>query len=247
MTFNINVIGTSSSGNAVVIDNALMIDAGLAVRDLKQHLATVSAVFITHQHGDHIRPAVVNHLARNRPVLLQRRFFLNQSTQTALQTALPKHVHTLAQCPTITGPGWQTTITTPDGIEYHVEAFELVHDVENYGFVVTKNGTERLIYATDTETMRHAPTGPFDAILVEGNWDEDKFTEMISSHDIHIQQRALQNLRHMSVQKFEEFVNRHGHDTTVSYQMHVSGDLGSQALVGTDFSTERLKTRLQTA
>lgn len=247
MTFNISVIGTGSKGNAVVIDNALMIDAGLPVRDLKDHLAQVSAVFITHQHGDHIKTSVVNHLARHRPVLLQRRFFLNNATRTALQTALPKHVHTLATCPTITGHGWTTTITTPQADTYHVEAFTLVHDVENYGFVITKNDTHRLIYATDTETMRHAPGGTYDAILVEGNWDEDKFSEMIASHSIEIQQRALKNLRHMSVQKFEEFVNRHGHEHTVSYQMHVSDDLGSRALAGTDFTTDRLKNRLATA
>lgn len=245
MSFTINVIGTGSAGNAVVIDNALMIDAGLPVRELKEHLATVSAVFVTHQHGDHIRPAVVNHLARHRPVLLQRRFFVNESTRTALQVSLPKQVHTLAGCPSIDGHGWRTSITTPNGTSYGIEAFRLVHDVENYGFVVTRGDGHRLIYATDTETMRYAPPGPFDAILVEGNWDEDKFTEMIRSHDLHVQQRALQNLRHMSVQKFEEFVNRNGHADTVSYQMHVSDDLGSRALVGTDFTTERLKVRLQ--
>lgn len=244
MPFDVEIIGSGSRGNAVVIDSSIMIDAGLPVRALCEHLHQVSAVIITHQHGDHINRSVVNYLARNRPVLLHHRFFVNESTRVAMQTILPKMVNDLASCPGITGHGWSRKITTPNGASYTVEAFLLVHDVENYGFVITNDAGERLIYATDTETMVHAPSGTYDVIMVEGNWDEDKFTEMISSHDLPTQQRALKNLRHMSVQKFEEFVNKHGHEETVSYQMHVSDDLGSLSLVGTDFPTQRLKDRL---
>lgn len=245
MTFDIRVVGTGSSGNCVVIDNSLMIDAGLSVTDMKADLATVSAVFVTHQHGDHANPAMVNHLARHRPALLRSRVYMNTSTKTALQSKVPKHHDVLARCPVITGHDWETTVRVLNGRRYHVKAFTLVHNVENYGFVVTNEDGDTLIYATDTETMRHAPQQRYDYILVEGNWDEDKFSEMIGTHDIAIQQRALQNLRHLSVQKFEEFVRKYGHDETVSYQMHCSNDLGTRSLVGRQFTPETLKRRLE--
>lgn len=67
MAFRFRVLGSGSSGNATLVEAAgtrILIDAGLGPRELAERLlsagvdpASLSAVFITHEHGDHARGA----------------------------------------------------------------------------------------------------------------------------------------------------------------------------------------------
>ena len=63
------VLGSGSNGNTAVIlsdDTAILIDAGLSAKKTLQRLdtagldpATISAVLLTHEHGDHVRGLAV--------------------------------------------------------------------------------------------------------------------------------------------------------------------------------------------
>src|SRR6185295_5393959 len=65
--FRFRVLGSGSSGNATLVEAAgtrILIDAGLGPRELAERLqsagvdpASLAAVFITHEHGDHSRGA----------------------------------------------------------------------------------------------------------------------------------------------------------------------------------------------
>ena len=112
-----------------------------------------------------------------------------------------------------------------DGVEYQIETYPLYHDVENQGFVITKDG-KTLIHATDTSTMKDAPNKQFDVILVEGNYDESKLIEYLKSDDREVRYRAARNLRHLSIQAHENFVKSHSHPETVSLMLHESYDFG---------------------
>ena len=109
---------------------------------------------------------------------------------------------------------------------YRVETYPLYHDVENQGFVFTKNGQSTLIHATDTSTMKDAPQIQYDIILVEGNYDESKLIEYLQSEDRNTRYRAARNLRHLSIQAHENFVKSHSHPETQSLMLHESYDFG---------------------
>ena len=109
---------------------------------------------------------------------------------------------------------------------YRVETYPLYHDVENQGFVFTKNGQSTLIHATDTSTMKDAPQRQYDVILVEGNYDESKLIEYLQSEDRNTRYRAARNLRHLSIQAHENFVKSHSHPKTQSLMLHESYDFG---------------------
>lgn len=232
MAYKIDVLGTGSSGNCILIDDEIIIDVGLGYRTLKDALHTCSAIFITHRHGDHLNPSALKQLLKKRPAIVQKRLFVNQSCLEHLHNRAPEVAKAIDPANVINGDHQHISVTGRNGVTYNVETYPLVHDVENQGFVIVNDNNERLIHATDTETMRYAPGGIYDYLLVEGNWDEEQYAERIASGDRDEVFRALRNIRHLSVQEFEKFVRLHSHDESIILQLHQSMELGSKSLIG---------------
>lgn len=79
-------LGSGSSGNATVVEatsgittTRLLVDAGLGLRDLEHRLGRaglacedVDAVFVTHEHGDHVGCAVAFAMLRGIPIWMSR-------------------------------------------------------------------------------------------------------------------------------------------------------------------------------
>lgn len=79
-------LGSGSGGNATLIEASqgitstrVLVDAGFSVRELTRRLARagcapdqVDAVFITHEHGDHIGCALAFATAHRRPLIMSR-------------------------------------------------------------------------------------------------------------------------------------------------------------------------------
>ena len=86
--------------------------------------------------------------------------------------------------------------------------------------------------------MKYAPNRVYDYLLIEGNWDEDKFMDAIQSDDPSERFRATHNLRHLSVQSMESFVRKHSHENSVALQLHESMEMGSKSLITMNNFTE---------
>lgn len=179
MSFDINIIGTGSSGNCIVINDELVIDIGLSYSTLKGVLdnPNTAAIFVTHRHIDHLQPSNINQLRINRPWAIKYKLYTNANVLEKI-----RETKTLANF-SVGNPDKQIIdehshfeIKTKNHT-YDIRTFKLVHDVPNQGFVIKNELGESLIYATDTETMEYAPNEKFDYILVEGNYDEDKVNE----------------------------------------------------------------------
>lgn len=94
MSFEFEVLGSSSSGNAgflKTVESKILVDAGFSGRKLTQMLlergipiTDIDAVFITHEHTDHI--AGLKGLSRIPGI----QFFANQDTADAVQKLLPR-------------------------------------------------------------------------------------------------------------------------------------------------------------
>lgn len=221
--FKVEILGTGSTGNAVLIDDTIMIDCGLGVNKLLPYLQNVRHLFITHRHSDHLNISVLKNIAKKvSKSIIRFGLHVNSDCYNMIERKAPE-IAEMIESERLTSHSLLDLKI--DGVEYKIETYPLYHDVENQGFVITKNG-KTLIHATDTSTMKDAPNRQFDVILVEGNYDESKLIEYLKSDDREVRYRAARNLRHLSIQAHENFVKSHSHHDTISLMLHESYDFG---------------------
>jgi phosphoribosyl 1,2-cyclic phosphodiesterase len=167
----VTVLGSGSRGNAVLVESGgvrLLVDAGFSGRDLERRLAAVevapdsiSALLVTHDHGDHTRGMGV--AARRWGIPL----YITPATRLVCRDLLDGsedvRPYTSAEAVEIGG-----LVVTP---------FLTTHDaVDPVAVTVTERATgEKLGIATDlgraTAPVRHALQG-CDLLVLEANHDE---------------------------------------------------------------------------
>ena len=166
-----SVLGSSSRGNATLVaagQTRILVDAGFSGRELAKRLAEVgvepseiSAIVLTHEHGDHTRGAGVFARAHGTPLLM------TEGTRRACHKlfAGSEVVQTYR-------PGYPVTID-----DLRVDPFITVHDAADpVAVAVGEPATGlRLGIATDlgrpTVQVVHALRG-CDALIIESNHDE---------------------------------------------------------------------------
>lgn len=232
MSYEIEIVGTGSTGNAVLIDGVILIDVGLTFKKLEPTLLKAEHIFITHRHGDHLQVPALSKLFKVRPWILRESLhcnadvaeFIREKNNSRFEFEVPEN--------NIFNEHQDHFEIIAGGRTYQVHTFKLVHDVPNQGFVLINDKNETLIYASDTSTMSYAPAMKYDVIVVEGNYDEDKVVEAVLSDDYMTRFRATRNFRHLSVQQFEDFVRSHSKQDTIAYQLHESGTFGVSSNFG---------------
>ena len=186
--FKVEILGTGSTGNAVLIDDKILIDCGLGVKKLMPHLSNVRHLFITHRHSDHLNISVLKNIAKSlSQSIIRYGLHVNTDCYNMIRDKAPDLAE-IIETDRLTGSS-DFEIKMGEDV-YRVETYPLYHDVENQGFVFTKNGQSTLIHATDTSTMKDAPQRQYDVILVEGNYDESKLIEYLQSEDRNTRYRA---------------------------------------------------------
>ena len=227
--FDIDIVATGSSGNMTIVDGCIALDFGVPAKVLMPYIDKLSAILITHRHGDHMNPPALNALVKNRPGLLRSGLYINQDTYNTMEKKASKTL-TFFNCDNIISAGEKFTISTTNGT-YEVETYKMPHgDAENQAFVLTNSYGEKLLYAIDTETLDAIPLDmKFDVLLVEGNYDEQQIEEALLSEDAGHAFRAGQNLRHLPVQAFDDFVAHHANRNAYVVQMHESLEFGAMS------------------
>lgn len=175
------VLASGSSGNCVWVEadgDVVLIDCGLTVPGLTRRLDAIgeriediSAVFITHDHGDHVGSSVA--LARKRGVPL----YATGGTHSILKRLPPELSHTLAGGDDVsTGPFDVRCISVPhDGIESvayrvtHRASARSIAVVTDLGYVPRRvldelNGVNFLV-AEHNHDERMLVEGPYPAML----------------------------------------------------------------------------------
>ncbi len=166
-----SVLGSGSRGNATLVASGrtrLLVDAGFSGRELMKRLAAVgvapaevSAILVTHEHGDHARGAGVFARAHGTPLMM------TEGTLDACAKLLRggEEVRTYRA-------GYPVEVE-----ELEVEPFITVHDAADPVAVAVRESATglRLGIATDlgrpTLQVKHALRG-CDALIVESNHDE---------------------------------------------------------------------------
>lgn len=161
------ILATGSKGNAVLLGGSILIDCGVPFKALEPYLYDISLVLLTHTHSDHFNESTIRKLHRRRPVL---RFGCCANVAPRLARLVdPSRITLLAD-----GTAQSFTLCS-------VAPFSLVHDVENYGYVVSMGGKTAL-YATDTRYIPiSAPS--LDLYMVEANYTDEDIRQRIAAKE----------------------------------------------------------------
>lgn len=188
-------IRSGSNANCVYIQNGsygILVDVGAGIRTVEKALAEVgrspreiAAIFITHEHSDHI--AGLAALTKKYPIPI----FANDATAEAICLRYPELDPDLF----VSLPTGRSAVC-PD---LEVSSFKTSHDAaESVGYTIT-DGRKKISIATDlgvmTETvLQHIRQS--DAILLESNYDEDMLR--FGSYPPPLKQRILSRSGHLS-------------------------------------------------
>lgn len=188
------VLKTGSEGNAILLENGVLLDFGVPFKLIEPYLYKIKAVFIGHEHSDHMNLSTIKKLHISRPTV---RFCIGDYLyQKLISIGINKN---------------NIDVIQPNKIYdykyFKVSPFILFHDVKNFGLRIFHKG-EKILYATDTKEISHITAKNYSLYLLEGNYYEEKIEENIKnakdSWEIYYCQRAQQT--HLSIEKASKFL-----------------------------------------
>ena len=160
-----DIISTGSKGNAVVINNKILIDCGVPLKKLKDVYEGLSIVLLTHKHADHFNKRTIKKLAEERPTL---RFACGkQLVPDVVKCGVKKRNIDVVESGKIY-----------DYKAFKISPFTLYHDVENIGWRIFSGG-EKAIYATDTKTLDGITAKDYDLYLIEANYTDEELKQRL--------------------------------------------------------------------
>ncbi len=163
-----DVIATSSKGNAVLLNGKYLFDCGVPLSALKKLLPHLRIVFLSHAHSDHYLRSTIGRIHHHRPSVL---FACGRNLLVSLCSQCGVSPDNVILCE----PGAPIQINWgPESIE--IQCFELIHNIENVGWVVKVEQGEysgTAMYATDTQYIPVDVPG-LDLYMVECNYHVDE-------------------------------------------------------------------------
>ena len=205
-----SIISTGSSGNAVVLNNNILIDCGVSLKALSDVKKQINIVLLTHVHSDHFNKTTIHNLATERPIL--RFACCEWLVQNLLACGVSKQNIDVMQTGKIYNYG-----------AFKVSPVKLYHDVPQCGWRVLI-GNEKAIYMTDTVTLDGISARNYDLYLVEANYISEEIQEKIKekqeSGQYVYEYRVLKT--HLSKEKCDEWLleNMGNHSEYVYLHQH---------------------------
>lgn len=157
---SLKVIGSSSKGNAYLIDNGttkVLLDCG-AKQVINEDLTKIDGILLTHEHGDHI-----GQIGQIKDYF-NGKYYSHKDVLDILPVIDSQKVEVKA--------GEKFEIGT-----FSCIGFELMHDVKCYGWLLKDNiSGYKLLYITDTGSIGQYKFKDIDAFLIESNCFESDLT-----------------------------------------------------------------------
>ena len=194
MTYKI--IASGSSGNAILLDNGILLDCGIPYKLIEPHLQDIKLIFISHEHHDHINIQTIKKIHELRPTIrfsvgfwLKHILLSNGIKNSKIDVLEHNRIY--------------------DYGKFKILPFPLIHDVKNYGLkIFDMVAKEKIIYAVDTNTLNHITASEFDLYLIEANYEEEKLEQNIKSDiekGIYSYGMRVKDT-HLSIQKASEWI-----------------------------------------
>jgi phosphoribosyl 1,2-cyclic phosphodiesterase len=236
-------IASGSNGNCYYIGNekdAIIIDAGLSCKQLVNrmherglHPEKLKALFITHEHGDHMRGA------RGVSKKLQVPIYLTTKTQnTAYKNMRLDH-------PKFFAPGDEITIG-----DFTIFSFLKNHDAsEPCSFRIEYKGLNIGVFTDIGEACNNVKSHlqKCDGLFLESNYDEKMLLE--GRYPYFLKQRVASNIGHLSNDQAFELLDEHaGNNLKCVFLSHISKDNNTpeKALERMNSLTSKFKIKVAT-
>ena len=152
---NYKIISTGSKGNAILLDNGILLDCGVSFKSIKPYLKDIKLVFISHEHKDHLGNAL-KHIHDLRPTIrfCGGLFLKDKLIELGIKRSkidVLKHGKTYNYG------------------KFTIQPFILFHDVMNYGIKIKdKVRNKKIFYAVDTNRIDHVIAKNYSLYLIEG-------------------------------------------------------------------------------
>ena len=198
-------LASGSSGNCYYLGTdtyGILIDAGIGIRTIKKTLRDINvamesirAVFVTHDHADHIK--AVGHLGEkmNIPVYTTARIHTGINRSYCMTEKLHSSVRYLEK-------------EQPMELEdFHIESFEVPHDgTDNVGYCIEIDGK---VFSFLTDLGEITPTAAkyirkANYLILEANYDDEMLK--MGSYPQYLKERISSNTGHMSNLATAEFL-----------------------------------------
>ncbi|MBI3520118.1 MAG: MBL fold metallo-hydrolase [Bacteroidetes bacterium] len=242
MSLFITSLNSGSNGNCYYVANdheAVLVDVGISCRETEKRMLRlglsmqkVKAIFISHEHSDHIKGLEVLAKKYQLPVYI---------TDATLNNSRLN----LCGLPVFTFKSSQP-ITVGD---LTVIPFSKFHDAADpYSFVVNGNNINIGVF-TDIGHCCEQVVSHFKlchAVFLEANYDEQMLTQGVYPH--HLKQRIRSNRGHLSnMQALELFKNHRPDFMKLVILSHLSKDNNCPVLVNDLFTTHAEHTKVVVA
>lgn len=179
---NIEVLASSSSGNAYIVDDgdtALLLDAGITLKEMQIkssfRVNRVTACLLSHEHGDH---------SKGVKELLKRAVDIYAPPDTITALNLSGHRVHQAEASKVFTVG-----------SFKILPVQMFHDCDCYGYLIHSQSTkERLFFATDTYKITVNPKN-IDYLIVEVNYQMEIINRYVNDGIVEpsIRSRLLQS------------------------------------------------------
>ena len=198
MSFQFCVLGSGSSGNSVAIwddESLFLVDAGFSAKETARRLDVagldandLEAIFISHEHSDHINGARV----------------LNKRFSPRILSTEPVHEWLDVKYAVITEPVLEPGRAEEIGT-FKVTPFEVPHDAsQTVGFQIQNNG-RKLVIATDLGHVTPRLRKKFEdanALVLESNHDVQMLND--GKYPYFLKKRILGKQGHLSNEQSAE-------------------------------------------
>ena len=193
-----NILGSSSKGNCLIIEDKIVIDMGVTYSKIKDYVDNFKIVLLTHSHNDHLKKTTIKRLAKERPTL---KFVCSSFLAPIL----------IAEC----FVSKKNIIILDTNKMYDLGMFkckmyDLYHDVPNFAYFIEYKGY-KLFYGTDTGRIDHISCPGCDYYFVEANYNEElmqkHIRECIDNNDenqLYYLQRTVKT--HLSDVQMSDFI-----------------------------------------
>lgn len=209
---NYQIIATGSKGNAVLINNSILIDCGVPYSKLKPYEKQIKIIFLTHCHQDHFNTKTILKLYKEHPLIrFACCFWLYLKL---VELGIPKK-----------NIDYLETFKTYNYKKFKVKAEPTNHDVDNccYHFEIDE---KTLLYATDLNNLMQIKAKNYDFYLIEGNYIEEELKqrkqEKIDNEEFVIEDRILRT--HTSREECILFFEQNAKDDSILEILHQHKD-----------------------
>lgn len=201
------VISSGSEGNAVIYNNAIMVDCGVSLKALQEVKRSLKIVLLTHKHGDHLKIRTLQRLQAERP---------------ALRVACGDFL--LEELPCIKNIDVLQVGKIYDYGAFKVSPIKLYHDVPNFGWRIFLPNGQKIFHATDTVHLEGITAKGYDLYAIEHNYCEEYIQEAIEEARANGEYtHAYGNINtHLSIQQARAFIEANRKESSEVLELHKS-------------------------